>query len=239
MKLMSGRLKPLNVPFALSVVGLAATVISLRVIGPSTRKVATATANIQHGECEAALPPVIRRFCDGMVLLGVAGNPGSAREIVDSIQAGSKTQAAVTSLDLDYILIPSYVAFLAFFGAAMACVAGLLKPGWFRTSLRAVLVIVAASMPVAGVLDGIEDVGLRTMLLAQGIPPGVAEWTFSVSRWKWWLIAIGLAVPLAVFVPAVLYYVATHAGSWLTKGLTLARRLTGRPPRVTDSGPVT
>jgi hypothetical protein len=230
--LKAGELRPLWVPGSLLLAGLVGFWISWRAIRESSDEVAAATAGISRSRCDAV--PWLRRLdaCRGIVLLQLAGNGNSAQKVVAAIRDSGKTEAAVTNVQLDYFLIPSYVAALVFFSATLAALAGFIKLALIRVPLRTILVIAAALAPVAGALDGLENVGLRTMLLAHPIRPHVPEWTYWASLWKWRLIAIGLTVPLAVFtlfVLGALSYVA-RAGWRLARKALMMRRLGNSHP---------
>jgi hypothetical protein len=169
--------------------------LSLLAVWCSSRDVDRATSHVPPGQCATAkLPPIPR--CRGLVLLQLAGSQESADTIVKVIRDSSAMKQAVRSVQLDYVLIPFYVAFLGIFGAAVASLKGLRDYKW----VRRVLFLVASLQGVAGVLDGVENVGLFAMLAACKVQRGVAEWTFWVSWAKWWLIGVGFAAPLLAFI---------------------------------------
>lgn len=165
--------------------------LSLWAVQSASREVVQATSHLPPGRCGAVWVSWING-CRGLVLLELAGDQASAQAIVRAIKHAGVTDAAVQSVELDYLLIVSYMAFLVFLAVTASAVRGL----WDVTWVRRALYLVAALQGVAGVLDGIENVGLFAMLKAASVPPGVAEWTCRVSAVKWWLIAAGIVVPV-------------------------------------------
>jgi hypothetical protein len=171
--------------------GVVCLGLSLWAVQSASRQVVQATSHLPPGRCGAVWVAWIHG-CQGLVLLELAGSQASAQTIVKAIEDAGVTDPAVTAVELDYLLIICYMAFLVFLAATVAGVRGL----WDVTWVRRALYLVAALQGVAGVLDGIENVGLFAMLKAASVPPGVAEWTCRVSAVKWWLIAAGIVVPV-------------------------------------------
>jgi hypothetical protein len=163
-------------------------------LDPLSDKVARATENMPEGRCaEVTWLPLVHG-CRGLVLLQLAGNRDTAETIVNAIRDGEVADAraaALKSVKLDYFFILSYVACLGFLAATLA--------SWKRirdvTWLRRALLFVVALQAVAGVLDGMENMGLFAMLQSN-ITSAVAERTYWASVVKWWLIAAGLAAPV-------------------------------------------
>jgi hypothetical protein len=172
------------------IVAAVCLTLSVRGIGPFTRKMAEATGSDQQGCGSVPWLKVSRlNACRGIVLLELAGSKSEATRIVRRIRAGCACPAAMKSVKLDYFLILSYVALLGFFGAT---VAGLTE----LTFLRWTLLFVVFLQGVAGVLDGLEDIGLFAMLKDDYSWPKVAEWTWLISAVKWWLIFAGAVAPV-------------------------------------------
>jgi hypothetical protein len=172
----------------------------------SSREVVEATSHPPPGRCGTVWLSWVGG-CRGIVLLELAGSQSSAQTVVSAIRDAGATPAAVQSVQLDYLLIISYMAFLVF----LAWTVAVLKGVWEVTWLRRLLYLVAALQGVAGVLDGGENVGLFAMLEAPSVPPGVAEWTYWMSAVKWWLIAVGLVAPLLALAGRPLL---TRAKAW-------------------------
>jgi hypothetical protein len=187
-------------------------------MSPSTRKVAATTTSLEKDKCGSVQWLRWKRIdgCHGIVLLELAGSEPAARKIVANIRAGCACPAAIKSVKLDYFLIFSYVALLGFFGAAVAGLKALDRFRWLRWLRRALLLVVFLQ-GVAGVLDGLEDVGLFAMLKGDYSWPKVAEGTFLVSTVKWWLILAGALAPVVGLVVAGLV-----AWLWPQKGASPA-----------------
>ena len=101
--------------------------------------------------------------CNGIVQLQLAGSQAVAQTIVTAIQHRDAMRAAKTNVQLDYLLILSYVACLGFFGATVADMKGLQGSTWVR-GVRWALLSVVLLQAAAGLLDGLENVGLFAML---------------------------------------------------------------------------
>jgi hypothetical protein len=165
------------------------------ILDPLSDKIAQATENMPQGRCGEVTWLPLLHGCRGLVLLQLAGNQDTAQTIVNTIrapEAGDAVAAALKSVKLDYFLILSYVACLGFLAATLAGSKRVRNVTWLRRALLFVLVLQA----VAGVLDGVENVGLFAMLQAKTVTAAVAERTFWASVVKWWLIAAGLAAPV-------------------------------------------
>lgn len=196
-------------------------------LNASSGEVAKATDGngIPEGRCSEVwwLPA----SCSGIVQLQLAGSQAVAQTIVTGIQHRNAMSAAKTNVQLDYLLILSYVVCLGFFGATVAGMKGLQGSSWVRWVRRALLSVVLLQA-AAGLLDGLENVGLFAMLqsctvapsVAEGpfrfpevkwalidlfamlrtctVAPGVAEWTFRFSAVKWALIDLGAGLPAVV-----------------------------------------
>jgi hypothetical protein len=169
--------------------------LSFCAVQSSSRDVVQATAHIPPGQCGKVWLHLIGG-CRGLVLLQLAGSQASAQTVVNAIRDSSAVNVAVRSVQLDYLLILSYVAFLVFLAATVAGLRGLRDITW----VRRVLSLVASLQGVAGVLDGLENVGLFAMLAADNVAPGVAEWTFLVSSVKWWLLGVGFVAPVLALI---------------------------------------
>ena len=65
-----------------------------------------------------------------------------------------------------------------------------------RRFARGVLLCVAVLQPIAGFLDGIENIGLFAMLTNGAVTPDVHAWTLGVSTVKWWLVTAGVLTPI-------------------------------------------
>jgi hypothetical protein len=163
----------------------------------SSRPVTAATATLPTARCEATWAGVVG-WCRGLVLLQLAGDSASAAEVVQAVRVAEATPAAVRSVRLDYLFILFYVACLGFLGAFVAGFKAVGRVG------RAIVLLVAALQGVAGLLDGVENVGLLEMLQAPSVSPAVAERTFWVAATKCWLIAAGVLVPAGFFLWALL-----------------------------------
>lgn len=159
----------------------------------SSRGVSAVTQDLAKGNCRSGWLVFVP--CNGLTRLQLASDRVTAVAVLDAIDSIPAIKAAaVRSVQLDYFLILSYVTFLGFFGAAVASLKGPRKVPWVRRTLLVVVLL----QGVAGLLDGVENIGLLAMLssAAYDIPDSVPRWTFVVSAIKWWLIAIGLVVPL-------------------------------------------
>lgn len=132
--------------------------------------------------------------CEGLVLLQLADSRDEAQKIVTAIRARSAGKALV-SVKLDYLFILSYVAFLGLLGAAVAGTQRVRGIPW----LRRLLLLLVLLQGVAGLLDGIENVGLFTMLNRGNIEPDIPRWTSWAAVMKWRLIGAGLALPVLAF----------------------------------------
>ena len=191
---MPGKMEFLRVPIGLCLAALLCFGVSLWRLSAPSGEVAEATSTIGQDGCRFV--PWVRwiGFCRGIVLLELAPDANSAGKVVKAISDARATEAAETSIRLDYFLIPSYVALLGFLGATAARLAELLG----FTRLIPWLFLVVGLQLVAGVLDGVENVGLFSMLLGRdipGLPGGVPAWTFWASTVKWCLVTAGLLVP--------------------------------------------
>lgn len=161
----------------------------------SSNAVATATRSIPPGGgCQAVWIGWVGG-CRGIVLLELAGSRTVAEPIVARIRGAGVSASAVRSVELDYLLIICYVGLLALAASAVADLDGVWQIRWLRRTLLAVALL----QVVAGTLDGLENVGLFTMLEADVVADNIAYWTFWISAVKWWLIGIGIVVPLLAF----------------------------------------
>jgi hypothetical protein len=182
---------------------------AVAVLASSQCELARATASVRSVQC----PSVPWWPCQGIAMLELASTGLQAQAVVDALRLNSRGhEAALENVALDFLLIPAYVAFLALLGASVARLAELMK--WNR--LRRVLVSVAVLQPVAGILDGFENVGLLAMLLSGKVTQCVHAWTLAVSTAKWWLIGFGFVVPLASLL-AILVWAALKRGPLSTR----------------------
>jgi hypothetical protein len=194
---MPSRWEPLRVPAVLFLVSLLCVVTSLRFLAPSTREVAAATATIEKGRCGLVPGLETLGLCHGIVLLELAPDRTSAQQVVDALRAPpDRIEAAETNVRYDYLFIPSYVAFLGFLGMT----AVRLREVLCTTRPIAVLYLVVGLQLAAGILDGVENVGLFRMLEAAEIPQGVPGLTSWAARIKWWLAGAGLIAPTIALV---------------------------------------
>ena len=171
---------------------------SFWVLNSSSGEVAKATDGngIPRGRCgEVWWVPA---SCHGIVQLQLAGNQAVAQTIVTAIEHRDALSAAKTNVQLDYLLILSYVACLGFFGATVADMKGLQGSTWVR-GVRWALLSVVPLQAAAGLLDGLENVGLFAMLQTYPVAPDVAERTFWFSAAKWALIDLGAGLPAVVW----------------------------------------
>jgi hypothetical protein len=214
---MSDLVEALRVPMVACAISLMFVLGSWAGLDTSLRQVAEGTG---AGSCGSV--PWLRLVgpCRGIVLLELAPNPDSAWRLVDTLRSQDQAattkptliQAAETSVRLDYFLIPSYVAFLGFLGMVAVRLAevrestGGISPR-AATRLTKIVSWAVGLQLIAGVLDGIENVGLFTMLEATG-PGDIPGWTWWASTVKWWLIGPGLLLPLLA-----LTWLATRGGS--------------------------
>ena len=167
---------------------------------PTKNRVDAATQGLSVGRCaELPLLPVFGG-CEGLVLLQLAGSQAPAQTIVNVIRSGGAAEAAVTSVKLDFLFILSYVAMFGFLGATVAGLERVRSMSWLRRLVLLVVLLVG----VAGVLDGVENVGLFAMLTGDAVAREVPEWTFQAARAKWWLIGAGAVFPLLASAVAAL-----------------------------------
>lgn len=194
---MSNPLEALRIPLVACGLSLLFLMGSYARLAPSARQVAEGTGT---GSCE--MVPWLRIVgpCSGIVLLELAPDAQSAWRLVDTLKQQDQAakpgtpglvDAAISSVRLDYFLIPAYVAFLGFLGMVVVRLAELRG---FPRLIQIVIWAVGLQL-IAGTLDGIENVGLFTMLKATG-PQDIPEWTRWVATVKWWLIIPGLVVPV-------------------------------------------
>jgi hypothetical protein len=213
---MSNVMEALRVPLVACGVSLLCVIGSFKALGPSLGQVAAATG---PGRCGWVPWLGVVRPCRGIVLLELAPDAQSAWRLVDTLRQQdsiaprkpSRLEAAKTSVRLDYFLIPSYVAFLGFLGMVAVRLAEerAAAEGISRRASDRLITVVSGAVGLqllAGMLDGIENVGLFTMLKATG-PSDIPEWTPWVSAVKWWLIGPGLVVPVSA-----LAWLATRGG---------------------------
>jgi hypothetical protein len=197
---MPSSLEGLRVPLYACALSAVCMVASYARVAPPARLVAEGTGT---GSC--GLVPWLRILgpCRGILLLELAPDRSSAWRLVDTLRQQDRAaptkpsliEAAETSVRRDYFLIPSYVAFLGFLGMVAVRLAELRGPaGVIRYVSWAVFLQL-----VAGVLDGLENIGLFTMLEASG-RQDIPLWTGWVSTVKWWLVTAGLVVPLFALV---------------------------------------
>jgi hypothetical protein len=185
-------------PLRFLLVALICFAVTLLLLCRSSREVTAATGALPTTRCAETTWAGLVGWCRGLVLLQLAGDPASAETVVQAVrQPKDVTPAAVRSVRLDYLFILSYVACLGFLGATVASFKAVGRVG------RVIVLLFAALQGVAGVLDGIENVGLLEMLNAPSVMPGVAERTFWVAVTKWWLTAAGALVPLGFFLWAL------------------------------------
>lgn len=159
---------------------------------PFKDRVDAATKGLSVGRC--AELPLLPGFgsCEGLVLLQLAGSQVPAQTIVNVIRSRGAAEAAVTSVKLDFLFILSYVVVLGFLGATVAGLERVRRISWLRRLVLLVVLLVG----LAGVLDGVENVGLFAMLTGGAVEREVSEWTFQAARAKWWLIGAGAVFPL-------------------------------------------
>ena len=190
---MSGKLEGLRVPVRLCLAALLCFAVTLWKLSGQFEEVAQVTSAPGQDGC-GAVPWLRLGLCRGIVLLSLTRDPGAAAALVQTISART-ADAAKTSIRLDYFFIPAFVALLGFLGATAARLAELLG----FTRLIPWLLLVVGLQLVAGVLDGIENVGLFATLVGRdipGVPGGVAAWTFRVATVKWYLVTVGFLVPV-------------------------------------------
>ena len=191
---MSDQSEGLRVPVRLCVAALLCVAVTLWKVSGPFEEVAQVTSAPGKDGC-GAVPWLRLGVCRRIVLLSLTRDPGAAAAIVQTISDAGKADAAKTSIRLDYFFIPAYVALLGFLGAIAARLAELLG----FTRLIPWLFLVVGLQLVAGVLDGIENVGLFAMLVGRdipGLPGGVPAWTFWVATAKWYLVTLGFLVPV-------------------------------------------
>jgi len=200
---MSDRSEVLRVPVRLCLAALLCVAVTMwRLSGP-LGEVAWATSTLDLDGC-GAVPWLRLGLCHGIIRLALTRDPGEAEAIVRTIADAGKEDAATTSIRLDYFFIPAYVALLGFLGAIAARVAELLG----YTRLIPWLCLVVGLQLVAGVLDGMENVGLFAMLVGRdipGLPGGVPAWTFWVATAKWYLVTLGFLVPVGALAVMLLH----------------------------------
>ena len=191
---MSDQSEALRMPVRLCLAALLCVAAMMWKLSGPLGEVAQATSTLDQDGC-GAVPWLRLGLCRGIVRLALIRDPGAAGAIVQAISDAGKTDAAKTSIRLDYFFIPAYVALLGSLGFIAARLAELLG----FTRLVPWLCFVVGLQLGAGVLDGMENVGLFAMLVGRdmpGLPGGVPAWTFWVATVKWYLVTVGFLVPV-------------------------------------------
>src|SRR3954471_12119639 len=178
----------------LCIAALLVCVVCMLSLKAPVAKVRTALDGMQVNSCRNVPWLAWTHACHGMALLELADDPGTAQTLVSALYpAPGALDAAIHQTELDYFFILSYAAFLCLWSINVAHRADELQ----RQRTRAVLLCVAVLQPIAGVLDGFENIGLFSMLTTGTVTGGVHAWTLGVSTAKWWLLALGLLAPIA------------------------------------------
>jgi hypothetical protein len=191
---MSDQSEALRVPVRLCLAALLCVAVTMWRLSDPLGEVASATSTLDQDGC-GAVPWLRLGLCHGIIRLALIRDPGAAAAIVQTISDAGKADAAKTSIRLDYFFIPAYVALLGFLGLIAARLA---EPLGFARLIPWLCLVVGLQLG-AGVLDGLENVGLFAMLVGRdipGLPGGVPAWTFWAATAKWYLVTLGFLVPV-------------------------------------------
>lgn len=175
---------------------LAASVVCGIWLSGSAKEVGAVVDDLKVSQCASVIWLENLNGCHGMAQLELPRDVIWAQTALDKLAGSNHLNAAIENVERDYVFILAYAAFLCLWSIHTSIAAFRSK----RKVLGIVLLVVAFLQPAAGVLDGLENIGLFALLdpyrvSPAHIDPAAVSWTLTVSTIKWWLVGLGVVAP--------------------------------------------